>query len=1095
MGNIVLLDDLTINKIAAGEVIERPASVVKELVENSIDAGAKNISIEIKNGGIGKIKISDDGSGIAEDDMEIAFERHATSKIRSAADLQKVMTMGFRGEALASIAAVSQVELISKRDEDSVGHKIVVEGGKTIEFKEAIRSKGTTITVQNLFYNTPVRYKFLKKDYTEAGYIEDAVTRIALVNKDVAIKLISNGKVILNTNGSGDLNKIVYSIYGKDIASETKTVDYTYENIHVTGVVGNPSIARGNRANQLFFLNGRYIKNKNLTAAADQGFKDIVPTGRFGFLILNMEMDASLVDVNVHPAKLEVRFQDDNSAFKSIYNAIKSAFIQEEKSKNNNEVFNYSDVAKKIDSTKEPTFQETQVQEVAQPITPEIPEYAGTFISNPENKRVDKRVKKGFFSKNKKDEIDVFENDPLAEIYKTRKEQMQTSDETDMLKVNINNILKEESNIKDTPSSDISSNHYEKADAIEQIIPSTVEIKAEKEDDKSQDTIEAVNTIPEIKEVPEVKEVTKAPSKCEKMTNQEKIAKFISDYHNRARHYNAEKLLKGIDEIVDKSGNVIETNEKGTKDTAVQENKAETSTSEKVTDDTTEFIDRDKVFEKVSTRELDSSEVNELVKSMAQEEKSIKAQETQIIDLKNNNDVQENTQENLPEDSIEDSINEDDSIAVIKDETQETEIETKAEENESPVADINSDVKETSSESEFVEDDKENSDDEIDIDNPYAIHINDIDNIENSDTDVKEQENNQKDVPKAQDTEPIPVVEEQEEKVESPEVIESENADSDTEKVKNKIFAKAKDEIEKFTSFAGSLLSSKIDSQNTELIDTKKVREAIDKNKANTSTPTNNPKEDFPGFAEMYKKTFGVEPFSIRKERKIKELEKEKLNASSDFSYATENVTIFENEDEENEETQEIQYKFIGQAFGNYVVIELKSEMYVIDVSACKRRLIYEDLKEKYYNDEDEGQMLLLPDVIILSKKELKLAQENIEMFEKAGFKFENFGENTIKLITVPSVCEELNTKQLFVEILDNLDTVAIIDTREKEEKFLSIIALKIASNEILDIDEEQAQKMLTKLLKYENPFTSPDGKPIAIKMTKNDLDKKFSRR
>jgi len=1085
MGNIVLLDDLTINKIAAGEVIERPASVVKELVENSIDAGAKNISIEIKNGGIGKIKISDDGCGIAEDDMEIAFERHATSKIRSAADLQKVMTMGFRGEALASIAAVSQVELISKRDDDSVGHRIVVEGGKTIEFKEAIRSRGTTITVQNLFYNTPVRYKFLKKDYTEAGYIEDTVTRIALVNKDVAIQLISNGKVILNTNGSGDLNKIIYSVYGKDIANETKEVDYTYENIHVTGVVGSSNIARGNRANQLFFLNGRYIKNKNLTAAADQGFKDIVPAGRFGFLILNMEMDASMVDVNVHPAKLEVRFQDDNAAFKSIYNAIKSAFVYEDNTKNNNEMFNYSDVAKKIDSTIELSKDNAIIQEVAKPISPEVPDFTGTFISKPENKKVDKKAKKGFFSKNKKDEIDVFENDPLADIYKTRKEQMQTSDETDMLKVNINNILKEEKNVASAPSPAITSSHYEKADTIEQPIPKIVEIKTENEEDKSQDTVEIVNVAPEVKET-----IKTTPSRGEKLSNQEKIAKFISDYHNRARHYNAEKLLKGIDEIVDKSGNVIETTEEDTAKTEPQEVRIENKTQEKVSDDTTEFVNKDKILEKVSTVKLDAGEVNELVRNMAQEEKNIKAQETQVININNNND-----EEVAEEHSTNVDLNrdEDDLAEIVENTAKETKVEEKKEETEN-VIEKNVGSGDTAPIIESTENSNENDvDDEIDIDNPYAIHINDIDDSEKGNAELEEQVDNQQVISTNHDTAPAPIIEEKNEEVESPEIIENDNAESDTEKAKNRIFAKAKDEIEKFTSFAGSLLSSKIDSQNTELIDTKKVREAIDKNKV--TAPANNSKEDFPGFAEMYKKTFGVEPFSIRKERKIKELEKEKLNASSEFSYATENVTMFENEDEENEETNEIQYKFIGQAFGNYVVIELKNEMYVIDVSACKRRLIYEDLKEKYYNDEEEGQMLLLPDVIILSKKELKLAQENTEMFEKAGFKFENFGENTIKLITVPSVCEELNTKQLFVEILDNLDTVAIIDTREKEEKFLSIIALKISSNEILDVDEEQAQKMLTKLLKYENPFTSPDGKPIAIKMTKNDLDKKFSRR
>lgn len=218
MGKIVLLDDLTINKIAAGEVIERPASCVKEMCENSIDAGAKNITVEIRNGGISFIKIVDDGSGISEDDMEIAFERHATSKIRNANDLMKVKTMGFRGEALASIAAISRVEMVSKRPEDKTGHKIVVEGGKVLEKGECAAPNGTSITVKNLFFNTPVRYKFLKKDFTEAGYIEEAITRLSLVNQHIAIKLMNTGKTVIQTNGSGDMKAVIYSIYGKDIA-------------------------------------------------------------------------------------------------------------------------------------------------------------------------------------------------------------------------------------------------------------------------------------------------------------------------------------------------------------------------------------------------------------------------------------------------------------------------------------------------------------------------------------------------------------------------------------------------------------------------------------------------------------------------------------------------------------------------------------------------------------------------------------------------------------------------------------------------------------------------------------------------------------
>ena len=330
MGNIVLLDDLTINKIAAGEVIERPASVVKELVENSIDAGANKINIETKNGGITYIRITDNGKGFLPDDMEMAFERHATSKIREASDLETVTSMGFRGEALASIAAISHVELVSKTADNEIGKRVEVKGGSIINVEDAGCPQGSTITVTDLFYNTPVRYKFLKKDFTEAGYIEDAVTRIALVHPEIAIKLVNSGKVILQTSGNGDMKSVIYSIYGKDVAENVIDVNYTYEDLKITGVVGKPVIARSNRANQLFFVNRRYIKDKILTSAAEQGYKGLLTIGKYGFLVLNMEMNPKKVDVNVHPAKLEVRFEDENQVFKAVYHAIKDSLLKED---------------------------------------------------------------------------------------------------------------------------------------------------------------------------------------------------------------------------------------------------------------------------------------------------------------------------------------------------------------------------------------------------------------------------------------------------------------------------------------------------------------------------------------------------------------------------------------------------------------------------------------------------------------------------------------------------------------------------------------------------------------------------------------------
>ena len=330
MGKIVLLDELTINQIAAGEVIERPASVVKEMVENSIDAGATNIVVEIKNGGISFIRVSDNGKGIAQDDLEIAFERHATSKIRSAADLDTVTSMGFRGEALASIAAVANVELVSKTQEQEIGYRVVVEAGDILEKEEMGCRTGTTITVRNLFFNTPVRYKFLKKDYTESGYIEDVITRIALVNPNVAIKLISTGKTVIQTNGNGNLKDVVYSIYGKDIANGIMEVSYNFEDIEISGVIGKPEIARSNRTNQLFFVNKRYIKDKTLTSATEQAYKGLIPIGKFGFVILNLKMNPAKVDVNVHPAKLEVRFQEENKVFQAVYHAIKDILLKSE---------------------------------------------------------------------------------------------------------------------------------------------------------------------------------------------------------------------------------------------------------------------------------------------------------------------------------------------------------------------------------------------------------------------------------------------------------------------------------------------------------------------------------------------------------------------------------------------------------------------------------------------------------------------------------------------------------------------------------------------------------------------------------------------
>lgn len=781
MGNIVLLDDLTINKIAAGEVIERPASVVKEMVENSIDAGAKNISVEIKNGGISFIKITDDGCGISEDDMEIAFERHATSKIRSAGDLATVTTMGFRGEALASIAAIANVEMVSKKSGEEIGHKIVVEGGKILEKSEIGCPIGTSITVKNLFFNTPVRYKFLKKDYTEAGYIEDSVRRIALVNKDIAIKLVNSGKTVIQTNGSGDFKNIIYSIYGKDIANGIMEVEYEYDNIKVSGVVGKPEISRANRQNQIFFVNGRYIKDKNLTAAVDQAYKGMIPIGKFGFVIMNLEMNPERLDVNVHPAKLEVRFQDETSVFKAVYHAIKAGLGKGE-----------------------------LVENVERPISLE----------------------------NKQEEA----------------------------KPEVRLDIKEGMSIEER--------------------------------------INAINSI--INKITPEKTVTKAAPVEET--------------------------------VVPQSGNLIE-------DIYRSRNKLNL-TVEREPEKAEEYDEQGQVIKFGNTR------------------------------------ISSNTQE----------------INVA-------EVNQKLQENEAP---------------------KEPEAEKVEIKNEPAT----VEKVEAK-------------------PEPDPIAEQK------------------------------KDEF--IAAVADKLLEAKLnEDESTEVIDTNKIKESL------TEIP-----EITPEFEEMYKKAFGIDLGANRKQE-TKNVGGEKIDVKN-VEYAKDlNQSLFESQ----ELYQNVNYKFVGIAFSTYIIIEMKDELYMIDQHAAHERIMYEKVKANYYsNSEKDSQFLLLPDMVTLTNKEMDIARENVEMFAKAGFDFEEFGDNTIKITAVPSMCENMNTKQLFLELLDEIDTVAVTATQEKEDKFIATVACKAAVKAKMKLDIKEVDSLMQKLLRLPNPFTCPHGRPTAIKMTQYDLERKFSRK
>ena len=718
MGNIVLLDDLTINKIAAGEVIERPASVIKEMVENSIDAGATNINVEIKNGGISYIRVSDNGKGIPKDDMEIAFERHATSKIRQASDLDTIKSMGFRGEALASIAAIANVEMVSKYKDEQVGNRIVIEAGKTLEFEETGCPVGTSIVVKNLFFNTPVRYKFLRKDFTEAGYIEDVITRIALVNPDIAIKLVNTGKTVIQTSGNGNLQDVIYSIYGKDIASSVLDVDYTFEDIHITGVVGKPEIARSNRSNQMFFVNKRYIKDKVLTGATEKAFKGMIPIGKYGFVVLNIEMNPAKVDVNVHPSKLEVRFAEENNIFKCVYHAIQDTLLKAE------------------------------------------------LVSSPEREIED----------NKEAVEEVKKNNVFSNLFNRK--------ETEPLKTEIKpNIIEEMYNAKNSAE-------LEKTQVV-----STEEIK---------------------------------------------------------------KNLKN-------------------EESNINENIKTLSAQEQIKSDTTS--------------------IGNILVDLAK----IKANIQDEADIPNQLDVQDN----------------------------------------------------------------------ISVNNK----VNELDNL--------------------------------------------------------------------------------------------KVAESFD---------------------TMYEKTFGKIPEST--EEKIAQ-DKKEIDAYELIK--DNNVSVFE---ELEEYKQKPNYKFIGIAFSTYIIIEIKDEMYIIDQHAAHERIMYEKIKKNYYSkDEKESQLLLLPDVITLTHKEMDIARDNMEIFEKAGFDIEEFGENTIKLNGVPTVCYDLDTKELFLETLDEINTVARTAKQEIEERFIETVACKAAVKAKMSLDKQEVESLMDKLLVLPNPFTCPHGRPTAIKMDKKDIEKKFARR
>ena len=330
MPHIHVLDQVTIDKIAAGEVIERPASIVKELVENAIDAGAASVKVEIKDGGISFIRIMDNGCGIPVDEVRSAFLRHSTSKIQSVEDLAHISSLGFRGEALSSIAAVTRTELITKPQEQELGTKYVIEGGKEVSLEETGAPNGTTFLIRQLFYNVPARRKFLKTPMTEAGHIQDLLTRLSLSHPEIAFQFVSNGQEKLRTSGNGSLKDVIYNVYGRDVAANLLEMEFEKNGLKISGYLGKSVITRGNRNFENFFVNGRYVKSPMISKALEDAYRDFVMQHKFPFAVLHFHISGEEIDVNVHPTKMELRFQKQQEVYNTVYEGVHRTLLEPE---------------------------------------------------------------------------------------------------------------------------------------------------------------------------------------------------------------------------------------------------------------------------------------------------------------------------------------------------------------------------------------------------------------------------------------------------------------------------------------------------------------------------------------------------------------------------------------------------------------------------------------------------------------------------------------------------------------------------------------------------------------------------------------------
>ncbi len=386
MSQIHVLDAETIDKIAAGEVVERPASVVKELVENAIDAGATSITVEIKDGGISFMRITDNGSGIAREQIRTAFLRHATSKIENADDLTRIASLGFRGEALSSISAVSQVELVTKTKDSLTGTRVIIEGGVEKAFEEVGAPDGTTFLIRNLFFNTPVRRKFLKQPATEGGYVADLMEHLALSRPDISFKFMMGSQTKFYTSGNGELKEVIYRIYGKDVATNLIPIDFEENGFQIKGYLGSPALVRSNRNYEIYFLNGRFIRSSVLSKSIEEGYKEYLMQHKFPLCVLHMNVeDKSQVDVNVHPTKMEVRFSDGPSVYNLIVQAVSNTLKHKEMIPETT-----------LPEAKVPVKKEVTYKEVVMPGLP----------AKPYNKPMTEQVNHGYDHNNSKKEQD-----------------------------------------------------------------------------------------------------------------------------------------------------------------------------------------------------------------------------------------------------------------------------------------------------------------------------------------------------------------------------------------------------------------------------------------------------------------------------------------------------------------------------------------------------------------------------------------------------------------------------------------------------------------------------------------------------------------